>query len=157
MQHPPVAPVPSQSAPAQNPNLPSCVHAGGCLPGDPSRTPQGAHRGVGGHPGSCVLGWAPAPLPAAGDWHVGRLGGAEAPFHSAHPGGPVRTRWLRSYSAIFSISSFIFSMFCLRRSSHSCGTRWHMAVSKNPYDQLYRKDRAAQTPQGQTGDTRCLT
>lgn len=28
---------------------------------------------------------------------------------------------------------------------------------KSPYDQLYRKDRAAQTPQGQTGDTRCLT
>lgn len=35
------------------------------------------------------------------------------------------TRWLRSYSAIFSISSFIFSMFCLRRSSHSWGTERH--------------------------------
>ena len=35
-------------------------------------------------------------------------------------GAPVAlTRWLRSYSAIFSISSFIFSMFCFRRSSHS--------------------------------------
>ena len=47
--------------------------------------------------------------------------------HSPDPAAPPRrqgapvalTRWLRSYSAIFSISSFIFSMFCFRRSSHS--------------------------------------
>lgn len=50
------------------------------------------------------------------------------------PGCLVRTRWLRSYSAIFSISSFIFSIFCLRRSSHSWGgggDSKHMAVRKN--------------------------
>lgn len=53
-----------------------------------------------------------------GGWGVGALPYPAAPPH--RQGAPVAlTRWLRSYSAIFSISSFIFSMFCFRRSSHS--------------------------------------
>lgn len=45
------------------------------------------------------------------------------------------TRWFRSYSAIFSISSFIFSMFCRRRSSHSWGTEtgtWVSGTTPHP-------------------------
>lgn len=48
---------------------------------------------------------------------AGSRGRAAPPHRQGAP--EALTRWLRSYSAIFSISSFIFSMFCLRRSSHS--------------------------------------
>lgn len=120
IQHPPGVPVPNQNAPAQSRSLPSCGHAGGCPPCGPSQAPPGVHSDVGGHPGSFVLGWAPAPLPAAEGLAGGQAGRHWGAFHSA-PRRPVLTRWLRSYSAIFSISSFIFSMFCLRRSSHSWG------------------------------------
>lgn len=88
IQHAPAAPVPSQSAPAQNPNLPSFVHAGGCLPGDPSQTPQGAHPDVGDHPGSCVLDWAPAPLPTAEELACGQAGRHRVPSTQPTPKPP---------------------------------------------------------------------
>lgn len=132
MQHAPVALVPSQSAPAQNPSLPSCVHAGGCLPCDPSQTLRGAHPDVGGHPGSCGLGWAPAPLPAAKELACGLAGRPWAPSHSARPqaarGGPAGcARIPRSSPSPHSSSQY---SACAAPPTPA-GTRWHMAIRKN--------------------------
>ena len=102
---PPVAPVPAAALPAVPLRL---LQGPAASPGVVQEVP---HR----------VGLQHAFLRAQGVGDgVGGLMGGRGVAEGRAAGTPgALTRWLRSYSAIFSISSFIFSMFCRRRSSHS--------------------------------------